>query len=557
MKRTVVALLAAALMAGGAVFWLVSVRPTTPVPPSVASPTVSPSVALPPPRPLRNVAPPPVSVTPVAPAPAPAVSPSAPSGSPIAARLAALQSQPGALPREVVLGFFSASERTRFAALARGRAGVTVVSDAGSGNALRLRVDDPNALDALLRDAPTPTVWAPNFVVRPPAPVPPVASPGRGAYLAFGAESLAWLGVPADHATWGRGVTVAVIDSGVDGQAAGLPAGRLTQLDWSGDAGKGWHGTAVAGLIAGGDGAIPGVAPSADLLSIGIMDAEGRSDTFTLALAITEAVARGARVINLSLGGMGDSFVLREAVAEAARRGVAIVAAAGNDAAATLQYPAAYPGVIAVGAVDALGQHADFSNRGAVALAAPGVGVAFGITNTTFAFSGTSASAPFVSGALAYLFAEDPGLTPEQALEILAATADDPGANGQDDQVGQGILNLARVTERATPGIYDAAVGNPAVADASGLARLTIAVQNRGTAPIGQATLVVEWGARRETRIVADLAPGALSAQTFALGKLPTQAEGGLAVVYGVVLAEGADVRPANNARRVVLWREP
>ncbi|MGY8688851.1 MAG: S8 family serine peptidase, partial [Verrucomicrobiales bacterium] len=122
------------------------------------------------------------------------------------------------------------------------------------------------------------------------------------------------------------------------------------------------HGTAVASVAAGTHAAAPGVAPAAQVLSFRVADSDGNSDSFTLAQGILAAAEAGADVINISLGSTGDSGVVEEAVNKAMAAGSTIVAAAGNNGADSLSYPAAYEGVISVGSVDAAGQHLDFSN---------------------------------------------------------------------------------------------------------------------------------------------------------------------------------------------------
>ena len=112
-----------------------------------------------------------------------------------------------------------------------------------------------------------------------------------------------------------------------------------------------------------------------------------------------------------------------------------IVAAAGNDAVEGVTYPAKYEGVIGVSSVDATGKHLYFSNRGEeVDLAAPGIGVTAAWTGNSFIdFSGTSASAPFVSGTLAMLLSENPALRPTEAVEIISSYANDAGFPGRDN----------------------------------------------------------------------------------------------------------------------------
>ncbi len=270
---------------------------------------------------------------------------------------------------------------------------------------------------------------------------------------------------PALASVTGAGVTVAILDTGLDlehpvfaGMAA---ASQLTLLANSNmisdtgipdDTGPGlaWgHGTHVAGVL-------HAAAPGARLMPIRILDSQGRGNTFVLAYAIELAIANGADVINLSLGADCGSRVLAEAVESAMAQGVVIVAAAGNDASATPQCPAKLPGVLAVAAVDEDRQRATWSNYGEpwVDLAAPGEGITstfpvglgteIGATPGYAAWSGTSMATPFVAGAAALVVEQqrrDPGeLT---AAERLLMYGDDISALNPAPYVVGRHLNIA------------------------------------------------------------------------------------------------------------------
>ena len=209
----------------------------------------------------------------------------------------------------------------------------------------------------------------------------------------------------------GTGVIIAVLDTGVDLAHPALQGRLLTGYDMVDDDavpnddgdGVGWgHGTHVTGILA-------KIAPQSQILPVRVLDTDGRGNIFTLAYAIEWAVAQGADVINLSLGAEGDSRILHDTIQRVLDQGVIVVAAAGNSNTSTPQYPATYPGVIAVTAVDGVNQKADFANYGAqwVDMAAPGVGITstmVGPLGSGYAsWSGTSMSAPFVSGAVALL----------------------------------------------------------------------------------------------------------------------------------------------------------
>ena len=394
-------------------------------------------------------------------------------------------------PGEAVLLFKTAEGYQRFLA----RAAVTGVTVDGRIDALnlvrvRIRAYDTFAAELVARAADYGGVSANAFVEMPPAP------PERPAALQLpvGNTLLATLGVApgTDTSAWGRGVTIAILDGGA------LPdptfGARLRYQDiglgYAGTGAAGLHGTAVASLAAGSSPDAPGVAPAATLLSIRVINTDGKSDLFTVVQGIVAAVDAGAQIINLSLGGYSSSAALDRAVTYASERGSVIVAAAGNDGATRLVWPAAEPRVVSVGATDAAGRQAAFSNSGLqLALTAPGVGLqAAGLANERVLFSGTSASAPVVSGALATLLSQSPGLTPAQAAEILKTHADDAGPAGADPDYGGGVLNLGWVLTRDNPARHDTAVSSHHYNPATG--SLDVVIQNRGSSPAARLVLV-------------------------------------------------------------------
>ena len=192
-----------------------------------------------------------------------------------------------------------------------------------------------------------------------------------------------------------------------------------------------------------------GVAPSARILAIRAF-AEARdgyeSTSFAILRGIDWAVARGARVINMSFAGPNDPEIARSLIA-ASRKGVVLVAAAGNAGpkAAPL-YPAAHPNVIAVAAVDARDEISRFSVRGHhVAIVAPGVDVVGPAPGQTYQLStGTSVAAAHISGIAALLIELRPTLTPKTLRNLLLSTARDLGATGRDDSYGAGLADAYR-----------------------------------------------------------------------------------------------------------------
>ncbi|MFC9191208.1 type VII secretion-associated serine protease mycosin [Streptomyces cyaneofuscatus] len=283
--------------------------------------------------------------------------------------------------------------------------------------------------------------------------------------------------------TKGAGVTVAVLDTGVDGTHPDLVGQVLPGKDLVGfGAGKGdpsWalHGTAMAGIIAGrGNGpgradGVLGIAPEVRILPVRVIleskdpaRAKARKTRGTaLAQGIRWAADNGADVINLSLGDDSESAHPDpgedSAIQYALSKGISVVASAGNggEKGDRISYPAAYPGVIAVAAVDEYGTHASFSTRRWYAtVSAPGVDIVVANPDGHYYIEwGTSAAAAFVSGAVALVRAAHPGLDPAQIKKLLADTARDAPAEGRDDARGYGIVDPAEAIEagsRLRPG---------------------------------------------------------------------------------------------------------
>ncbi|MER6447907.1 type VII secretion-associated serine protease mycosin [Streptomyces venezuelae] len=292
--------------------------------------------------------------------------------------------------------------------------------------------------------------------------------------------------------TRGDGVTVAVLDTGVDESHPDLSGQVLAGTDLIGmGAGPGdraWarHGTAMASIIAGhghgpnrGQGVL-GIAPQARILPVRVILEEGDpgrakardSKGGSLAEGIRWAADHGADVINLSLGDDSDSAHHEagedEAVQYALAKGVVVVASAGNggEAGDRVSYPAAYPGVIAVTAVDRRGKKAKFSTRNWYAtVSAPGVDVVIADPDRSYYEGwGTSAAAAFVSGAVALVLAAHPDLTPAQVKKLLETTASDSPAGGRDDARGHGLVDPVAALRAAEEIRPEAAAPVPAVA---------------------------------------------------------------------------------------------
>ncbi|MGH2933753.1 MAG: S8 family serine peptidase [Gaiellaceae bacterium] len=222
--------------------------------------------------------------------------------------------------------------------------------------------------------------------------------------------------------TGGPASVVAVVDSGVQAdhpalQGRVLPGYDFVHGDTNANDDNG-HGTAVAGIIA-------SVCPGCRILPVKVLDEHRTGDWPTIAAGIVWAADHGAQVINLSVGGAHALDVVAAAVAQAVSKGVIVVAAAGNDGSDESFYPASYPGVISVAAVDQTGARSSFSNfGGGITVAAPGCATAPWLeSGYTSDFCGTSTAAPFVAGLAGLARAFDPTLVPQAFLQALTDSA--------------------------------------------------------------------------------------------------------------------------------------
>jgi hypothetical protein len=357
----------------------------------------------------------------------------------------------------------------------------------------------------------------------------------------------------------GEGVLVAVIDSGI-GAHAQFDDVHLVQTNLAGGADGAGHGTSVASIIAGSE----GIAPEAELFIVRALEDSGRGNSFHLAEGIVEAVDSGVAIINSSLGLYADSAVVRQAVQYAAQRGVLMVAAAGNDGYAGMPYPAAYPEVLAVKAVDGRGQHALLPNQSeAIDFAAPGVGILTAKEDEgTTLFSGTSAAAPFVTGSLAALMSGESALPPAQALAVLRSVLNDQGAPGTDPVYGAGVLDWDRIRERDTADVVDVALGDlyiPPDALPGTTTPVAITVQNRGTRWLSGARLEVFVGKGEPVEFtLGALSPGQTTTREV-FAALPSATSADVLELAARVSAHGreADVRLNNNVKAIRLGQKP
>lgn len=363
-------------------------------------------------------------------------------------------------------------------------------------------------------------VWAvPDYRARVAgAPGPPLIPNDRGEGAAAGdwqqlqwnfsgafgvGAPQAWANVAAEGAPGGKGVIVAVLDTGVAYATRGRfkRSPDFSRYDFVGGYDfiahnhfpndRNGHGTFVAGTIAEATNnrlAVTGLAFASRIMPVRVLDSQGEGEASTIAEGVRYAVKHGAQVINLSLEfsssvTASDIPELIEALRYARRRGVLVVAAAGNEAHTAIAYPARAPDVVAVGASTEHGCLADYSNDGSgLTLVAPGGGADANLPGDpnchaespagrdvfqeTFTgssprrfglpsgYEGTSMAAPHVAATAALLIAS--GVlgkhpTPAQLIARMRATARKLGGGGDEALYGAGLLDAAAATAPLAP----------------------------------------------------------------------------------------------------------
>jgi serine protease len=425
---------------------------------------------------------------------------------------------PGAYaPQEILVRYAAATPPEAWAATARAAGAIAPVTVAADTRLLHLPdgVSVTSALHCLRgrRDV----VWAvPDYVAHTsggliPNDIGTGAAPGDWQQLQwnfvgpFGVNAPeAWANVAADGAPGGKGVIVAVLDTGVAYANRGpfrlspdfsrhefvrgydFVANNRFPNDRNG------HGTFVAGTIAEATNnhyGLTGLAFAARIMPVRVLNSEGNGDASTIAKGVRFAVNHGAQVINLSLEFPGDVTPddipeLIDALRYANRHGVVVVAAAGNEAQAAAAYPAHAPRVIAVGATTEHGCLANYSNYGTgLSLVAPGGGPDAALSGdpnchpelpsgrdiyqVTFSgasprrfglpagYDGTSMASPHVAATAALIIAS--GVlgrhpTPAQISARLEATARKLGGGGDEGLYGAGLVNAAAATAPGGPG---------------------------------------------------------------------------------------------------------
>ncbi|NOX60747.1 MAG: peptidase S8, partial [Chloroflexi bacterium] len=289
-----------------------------------------------------------------------------------------------------------------------------------------------------------------------------------------------------DVTTGSSGVTIAIVDTGVDLTHPDLASKIVAGYDFinndndpSDDEGHGTHVASIAAAASNNNEGVAGVSWGAQIMPVKTLDYTGSGSLSQVADGIRWAADNGADIINLSLGGSSASSTLESAVNYAYGKGALLVAAMGNEyqSGNPTNYPAAYNHVLAVAATDDNDGHASYSNSGSHAdVSAPGgdptsnsdgnprhwiIGAYWrGYSPSGYAWlAGTSQAAPHVAGLAALLLSVNSSLTPDQLESIIVDTAVDVQAPGWDEFSGYGRIDalaavneaLSMLTPTATP----------------------------------------------------------------------------------------------------------
>jgi hypothetical protein len=329
------------------------------------------------------------------------------------------------------------------------------------------------------------------------APAAAESVPGQEWWLQTLHVTQAW------HSTHGRGVTVAVLGTGVDPRQPDLAGSVVTGPDYTGSGRRpggpfwGLQGTAVASLVAGhgqghgGQAGLMGVAPAATILSVRVTLEPGDplladpkiagALPGAIAEGIMYAVSHHAAVIDLPLDpvttkgapGAGGSAAEKAAVGYALAHNVVLVAPAGDDmtGSGAVNYPAAYPGVIAVGAVNSAFTKAYYSSsQPYVTLTAPGDGVTAATMPSGYVqMSSTAAASAMVAGAAALIRAQDPALNPSQVTSALLQSTTHPPPAGKQNGAGAGTVDAAAALTTAESMAPPAPAPSPVAAPPSNM----------------------------------------------------------------------------------------
>lgn len=281
----------------------------------------------------------------------------------------------------------------------------------------------------------------------------------------------------------GKGIKVAVLDTGIDKQHFDLVGRIVAEKDFTnsrtGTQDVQGHGTHCAGIVgaADNDRGVVGIAPECSFLLGKVLGDSGSGSSRGIALGIRWAVDNGADVISMSLGGGAPDPETRAAIQYAVSKKVYVVAAAGNSGPRdnTTEYPGSYEECVCVGSSNIQGKISSFSSRGApLDISAPGESILSTYPGDKLAtLSGTSMATPFVAGCFATILSEfdRAKVTRPTTVELLALVqkhAFDLPPTGRDNQSGAGIIVPDAVVVTGPP------IGDPPVLPQPGIGQVEI-----------------------------------------------------------------------------------
>ncbi|OGV47347.1 MAG: hypothetical protein A2X46_00175 [Lentisphaerae bacterium GWF2_57_35] len=345
---------------------------------------------------------------------------------------------------EILLGMKPGTTAEEFQRLVEQLGGTLVgsIPELGVYRVLLARGSNVPALIEQLKRNPLVAEAEPNYVANIPS------NPTTG-------EAGSTASMPAAPAAPGGAAVAAILDSGLMA-SSGLGEGVVGAYDAL-DPDRALtdavgHGTQMAMITAGAVQPADASAGATDaegvpIVAIRAFDENGNASYYGLMRSIDYALKQGARVVNMSWGSETDSKFLSTAIAYAQSKGLIVVAAAGNAPTGRPVYPAAYSGVVGVGAVDQNGRLWNQSNYGSiVALTAPGMAsFPIGHNGPPGSYAGTSISSAYVTRALALYLTRHPKATRQDALTALRNALTDAGAAGRDNQYGYGVLDSAAI----------------------------------------------------------------------------------------------------------------
>lgn len=368
------------------------------------------------------------------------------------------------------------------------------------------------------------------------------------------------LSLDVDRTDWGRGTKVAILDSEIDFSHPSLihlKHEKISMIDSNRQESENYgHGTAIASIISGALEGYEGLAPSAEILSIEVLDSAGVGDAFSVAEAIVIATDRGSDVINLSLGGEMNNEVLQNAVNYAASKDVLVVAAVGNDGSYGISFPARYKDVIGVAALNSQENIANFSNSGpGVDISAPGENLlSVWADGDVSVMNGTSSAAAVMSGALAAEISRNPLMSRTEVKDLLYAYSNEVAKPGFDEMSGHGALNLQRVINRNVADYNDAAIvgyyfdpENLKNLGSVGTIPFTVTIQNQGSTWLNEMDLEIQYRGLGKKFHYNNLSPGQTRSEVLYIES--SDARNGIEITSRLKLVGKLDANPQNNQR--------